>query len=490
MSTSGLLNPSLDKPYNRVRIADLPWGTLIASVSLTLFACTRINQWGTFFTNANLFSTFSVLIAATIGSLLWPWQTTRTFFCLYLGLRLFSVTGLLGYDTATYLSLVIAAVLPRHVQSARKPVPKLPGTALVLGLAALVTLQFFRATNLPGALPILCDVIAFALVIWKFPAISEQVFRVCIEGFITGVLAAGLILVLQSSEPESRLGFEFGFNPNDLGSLVGAALLFAVSGYFFNKKRWLLWGVVPLLLLLLLATESRTSIFASCACVGIVLALRKPRVFWVLLLCGSIVLGYLTYRKMLDPDPESLSGRLASPFSESFEASGAHRAVIWGFLLTQASQYWKWGMGLKNVENLTEEVGIISVADAINNMRIGLQSHNIYLTSLLEFGILGLILLVAWQATIFVFSIKRRAKYPLLLAAMLYFSIQGFFQGLNLNFVCGLLLVGAYVVSRGSQYNAKLPASVSQASCKPNHIELPRDRGQELPDNPIDSRVS
>jgi O-antigen ligase len=460
MSISSSSISYLDARPKSAPMAGLPWGTLIATAGLTLFTCAKITQSGAFFTTVNLLSTFLFLIAAIIGVVFWPLQTTRTFFCLYLGLRLFSITGLLGYETSIYTSLVIAVVLSWYVQSQRKSVAGLPGTGLVLGLAALVTLQFFRATSFRGALPILCDVIAFALVIWKFQAIPERIFRICIEGFIAGVLAAGLILFLRSSEPETRLGSEFGFNPNDLGSLVGAALLFATSGYFFNNKRWLLRCAVPLLLVLLVATGSRTSIFAYFACAGIFLALKRARVFLVLLLCGSIVLGYLTYRGVLDTDPESLGGRLASPFSESFEDSGAHRAVIWAFLLTQVPHYWKGGVGLRNIENLTEEYGIISVQDAINNVRTGSQSHNIYLTSLLEFGILGLVLLLVWQGRVFAFVIKQRTQYSFLLAVMLYFLIQGFFQGLNLNFVFGFLLVAAFVASRDSQRYSKLPASM------------------------------
>ena len=451
MSTSSLLNPSIQQAHKSVPTAGLPWGTLITSIVLTLFTCAAIGQWGPFFTTLNELLTVSILIAATAGVVFYPWQTMRTFLCLYLGLRLFTMTGLIGYATATYMSLAIAVVLARKIHSAGKPIPEFPGTDLMLAFAALVTLQFFRATSPRDALPILCDVIAFALAIWKFSAIPEQIFRKCVEGFILGVLLAGLIVFLYSSQPGSRLGLEFGFNPNDLGNLAGAAILFAVSCAYFKKRRWLLWSAIPLLLVLLFVTGSRTSVFACAACVGVILALRRRRIFWVLLISGSIVLGYFTYSGMLDNDPESLSGRLASPLTESFEDSGAHRAVIWGFLLTQVPNYWKLGLGLRNVNQLTEENGIIPVMAALSDQIVGYQSHNLYLTTLLEFGILGLILLVAWQARVLAFVVKESSRYSLLLAAMLYFLVQGFFTGLNFDFVSGFLLAAAYSTGAGSQ---------------------------------------
>jgi hypothetical protein len=455
MSTSSLLGPSFQKSHKSIPTAGLPWGTLVVSIVLTLYTCAAIGQWGSFFRTLNEFLTASVLIAATAGVVFYPWQTVRIFLCLYLALRLLTMTGLIGYATASYIALVITLGLARKLHSIRKSIPEFPGTGLMLAFAALVTLQFFRATSPHDALPILCDVIAFAVAIWKFGAIPEQSLRKCVEGFILGVLAAGLILFLYSSQPESRLGSEFGFNPNDLGYLAGAALLFAISCACFKRRRWLLWSAIPLLVVLLVASQSRTSVFACATCVGVFVAVRKRRVFLALLLCGSIVLGYFTYHGTADGDPESLSGRLASPFTESFEDSGAHRAVIWGFLLTQVPNYWKLGLGLRNVNHLTEEYGLIPITDALSNRVVGYQSHNMYLTALLEFGILGLILLVAWQARVLVFVVKEPSRYSLLLAALLYFLIQGFFEGLNLDFVSGFLLAAAYSIGSGSQCNQK-----------------------------------
>lgn len=455
MSDSSLVPLQFRNRRNSAVFPNLPWGIAIASSGLAASTCIIIIQYGPFFTTANLFLSVLVLIAAGTGVYFYPWQTVRLFVGLYLPLRAFSMTGLIGYDTAAYASLIIAVIVGRRSRGARIKTPGLPGTGLLLGLAALVIVQFFRSTDLRNALPTLVEVIAFALVLWHLRALPEQFLQSCTESFTLGVLGAGLVMFLFSADFSERLGLEYGFNPNDLGGLLGAALLFTLSRECFKKRRWLLWIVIPLLVVLLFATGSRTSIYGCIACLGIFLAMTNPRIFWVLVICISIIVTGLVYRGVFDADPESFSGRITSPVSDSFEDSGAHRFVIWGFLVTQVPNYWKWGVGLRNVQNLTEEVGILSIPDYLRNIRIGSQAHNIYLTALLEYGILGLLLLVAWQIKVIRFGLKRRSVHALLLAVMTFFILEGFFQGQNLNFMTAFFILAAYSISCSRQSCAK-----------------------------------
>jgi O-antigen ligase len=354
---------------------------------------------------------------------------------------------MVGYSTASYLAFVIAILLARYLKQARSE-SELPGTLWLLCLAVLVFLQFFRSASMRDSFPVLCDILSFTVVIWCFPRISRTDLQRAGSAFIIGTVGAGLAFLFVSPISAYRLGFELGFNPNELGYVIGAALLLLASGSVVRKEHFAFWWMVTALSVLLVLTQSRTSIYACFGAIVLFLFLRRKRLLAASLALAAVALLSVGYVRQVD-DPFSLTGRLASPISESFDESSAQRARIWGFLLTQVGSYWKWGAGLRNVSEITAEAGIGVIGPA-GNVSIGYQSHNLYLTTLLELGVLGLCFLLAWQFGILYRGLRQSDSSALLIPMMLYVMIQGFFGGFfggyNLNFLSAFLLVAAYRV--------------------------------------------
>lgn len=440
-ASQSIRSASTRLPQN-YRGEELPWGTACLSLFLALAALQRLSAVGPSSTQANVLVTLSLLVCAALAVSAFPGGTLCAFLGLYLALKVLCVSSIVGYSTATYLSLVIATVLARRVGQICKSPIELPGTPWLLWLGVVVFFQFFRSPSLHDAFPVLCDEIVFTLVLWRLPRVPRMDIRAAAKAFIIGTCGAGLAFLLLSPTAVFRLGFDVGFNPNELGNVIGAALLLLTSGFFIRRQGVTFWGLAAILAVLLLRTESRTSIYACFGGIILFLFLRRKRRIAISLALAAVAFVLVSQVKQFDSDPFSLAGRLASPVSESFEDSGAQRAVIWGFLLTQIGNHWKWGAGLRSVPEMTAAAGI-GVMETSGNTSIGYQSHNLYLTLLLELGLLGLVLMLGWQFKILIWGISRPFENALLISIMLYLMIQGFFEGSNLNFLSAFLLIAA-----------------------------------------------
>jgi O-antigen ligase len=421
----------------------LPWAMVLVSFLLTLIACQQLNITGTPSEGGDVLRTLLLVGCAAIGFLLFPGRTLQTYLCSYLALRVLSVSSLVGYSTTSYIALTIAVLLIYRLNRAHKSPIELPGTPWLLCFAVLVCLQFFRSASMRDSFPVLSDEVVFTLVLWRFAQISKAEIRKAANALIVGTCAGGVAFLLVSKMDTYRLGWDLGFNPNELGNVIGAVLLLLVSGFFLRRQYFAYWGIVGSLAILLLLTGSRSSIYACFLGIILFLFLRKMRRTAVTVAFVAIAIVAMGYSSQLDYDPSSMTGRLASPISLSFDESSAQRATIWAFLLTQVGAHWKWGAGLGNVSVVAEAAGAPVIE---NNVFVGFQSHNLYLTVLLELGILGLLLLLGWQLKTLYWAFTRPLENALLIAMMLYLTILGFFEGSNLNFLSAFLLIAAYRV--------------------------------------------
>ncbi len=423
----------------------LPWGTALFALFLALVAFLKSSAAGPSSTQGNVLLTVSLGAGTALAVSTFPAGTLHTFLGLYLALEVLAVNSMVGYSTLTYLSLVIAGLLACCIGQFHKSSIALPGIPWLLCLAVVVFLQFIRSASMRDAFPVLCDEIAFTLVLWSFSQIPRTDIGKATAAFIVGTCGAGLAFLFLSPLTGSRLGFDLGFNSNELGNVVGAALLLLASSLSFRRQRVMFWGIAGILGVLLVLSESRTSTYACFGGIVLFLFLRRKRWIAVSLALAAVALVLVSYWKQLDDDPFALAGRLASPVSLSFEESSAQRAKIWGFLLTQVSDHWKWGIGLRNVSEMTAEAGIGTTV-ASNNFFTGYQAHNLYLTLLLELGILGLVLLLGWQLRILSWGFRRPFDNALLICMMLYLMSEGFFQGVMPNFLSAFLLIAAWRV--------------------------------------------
>jgi O-antigen ligase len=438
--------PSASTKLPRIALGEqLPWGTALLSLFLAFVACQKLSAAGPSSTEGNVGFTFFLVACAAAAISLFPKGAFRAFLGLYLALEVLCVSSIVGYRTVTYVSLLFAALLARRLSKAHKWTIELPGTSWLLCLAVVVFAQFFRSASMRDAFPVVCDAFAFTLVLWKLPGIARADIRKAASTFIIGTCGAGLAIFIASPLTMSRLGFDLGFNPNELGNLVGATLMLLASGFFIRREHFSFWWITLTLAVLLLLTGSRTSIYACFGGILLFMILRKRRRIATYMALAAITLALIGYTKQSDDDPFSLTGRVASPISQSFDESSAQRATIWAFLLSQVGTYWKWGAWLTNVSQVADAAGM-PVMDPSNKTFIGYQTHNLYLTILLELGILGLILLLVWQFKFLYWGFRRPYGNALLVPMMLYMIIQGFFQGSNLNFLTAFLLVVAYRV--------------------------------------------
>lgn len=444
----------------------LPWGGMLLSLFLTYLACHRWSATGSSSANESVLFTVLLAACAVLAASTVPGGTLRTFLTLYLALEALGVSGIIGYSTARYLALLIAALLARRLSQVRESAIVLPGIPWLLCLAVVFFLQFFRSWSMRNSLPLLCAGLTFTLVVWSFPWFSKTDVRRAVNAFIMGTVGAGLAFLLLNplNTYPNRLGFDLGFNPNELGNVVGAALLLLASGFFIRREHFAFWWTVAVLAVLLALTQSRTSMYACFGGIVLFLFLRKKRLIAVSLALATVALLIIGYAREPDDDPFSLTGRLASPVTQSVEDSSTlRRVIIWSYLLTTISSHWKWGVGLGNIPQLTAEADLGEVWEGADRVTQGYQSHNLYLTVLLEFGILGLIFLLAWQLKVISWGIRRSFDLALVVSMMFYLILQGFFQGANLDFLSAFLLVAAYRGQsergrEGHEIRAGLPA--------------------------------
>jgi O-antigen ligase len=433
-------------------VGPLPWGTSLISLFLAFIACEKLKLDGPSSAVGNISVTIFVVVCASLTVSLFPSAALRAFVCLYLALRALGVSSILGYYTVAYVSLVLAVLLVCRLDDTNKSKLELPGTTWLLCLGALVFLQFFRAVSMRDAFPILCEQGAFTLVVWKFLRISRADLRDAAIAFVMGTCWAGLAFLLTSPLGGYRLGFDLGFNPNEFGNIVGAALLLLGSGFLMRERRFSLWFMIVVLSILLVLTGSRTSFYACLGGIVLSFLLRRRRSAAIFLSIAILAAFLVISRGPADDDPFSLTGRLLSPVSQSFDESGAQRAAIWAFLLDQVGEYWKVGAGLSNVSEVVISAGV-GRSETANIAVIGYQTHNLYFTVILELGVLGLFFLLAWQFRILYCGFRRSFDNSLLVPMMLYLIIQGFLQGSNLNFFSGFLLVAACSVQPSAVQN-------------------------------------
>jgi O-antigen ligase len=415
-------------------IVTFPWESLIFPFILTLLGIQFLGGKlpGEAFKGNEVVSTL-VLVVVAIATYLHPARTLELFLALQLPAYLLSNSGAVGNEMVSYVSFVIAVVLLFRKIILRKTLTPFPGTGLSLALCGLAVLQWFRAAQLLDTLPLLMDIVSFCIVLAAFNDPRMFDFRRLRLSFVFG-MAVSAVLVLTHEFPfETRVGYDLGLNANYFGHMAGFALLLASSirtRLPFTILQWVICGILGLLLVL---SESRMAIFGF-GCCFLLLFLLERKYFQFALSALAVVVSVLIVSHANLEDYQSISYRLASPFVEGFESSGAMRASIWAYLLTMIKQYWVFGVGLGNIPLFTAEEGLLVYGQ-------GLQSHNIYLTLLLEFGFSGFLLVVLWQLRMLAYGKSLREEGALGIAMLVYMILEGFFSGMNLSFFTAIVMV-------------------------------------------------
>jgi O-antigen ligase len=414
------------------RPAGVPWLTLLLATAFSFFAAS-VAAPGAAAEGGNVTTSILVLAVGAVLAYLRPAFALHLFLAAYVPLYLLSFSGLVGNAIVAYLSVLVVLAYAARVLALRGSVAALPATSLAAALAALAALQWLRSADHGSSLHILCHMVAFAAALWVLPRMTDGALRDGATAYVMGALGVAVALVAQRGSGV-RLGFEHGVNPNVIALSIGLGLLFLFSRTVFPRASWLPLAAGPPLFIALLLTQSRTALFATILCLGLILLLEKRRFYLLAALAGVAVFAYVLF--LTEHTPFDIWHRFSSVFTADFVQTGAQRAFIWSFLLSQVQSYWLFGIGLNNTPLLTTNASHIAVK--------GLGAHNIYLTFFVEYGIAGLALLLAWQYRILRAALARVRSAPLMLPVFLYFVLTGFFFTFNLSMLMAFALVAGY----------------------------------------------
>jgi len=415
---------------------DFPWESLVISSILTISGLSflGVKEPGEGVAG-DVFASSIVLLIAAVAGFFRPRVALETFLSAQVPLYLLANSGVVGNAMFSYISFVLAAsyTLRKYLQD--REFSPFPGTWIAVGLLGVAALQWTRSSQMSDTFPVLLDFASFALVFFTFGCSREfDVRRLCLCYFL-GMAASSVFILASEFALEVRLGVGLGLNPNYFGHMGGLGLLLGLLIPVRPRLRVVKYVACALLSVLVVLTESRMAVYGVVVSVVIASIIRRDYRQFSMVLLLALVSILVVSRADLE-DYHSATYRLVSPFTEHIESSGAMRGSIWEYMLDILKDNWIEGVGMGNIPLLSAEEGLIIYGK-------GLQSHNIYLTLLIEYGIAGFLLAVLWQVRILVGGIALKGRGGLLVAVSVYLIMEGFFSGLNLNFIAALMILVA-----------------------------------------------
>lgn len=430
---NGLAHTSLRLGRPSVR-ASIPWESLLVSLLLTLVGVGLLaGKLPEESIHGSVLASVLLLLVGTAATVLSPQKTTEIFLAAQVALYLLSNGGVVGNSINTYLSVVIAAVILVKRRAAIGRFRSSPGAALAVGLAVISALQWLRAAEMMDSLPVLLDIIAFAVVLVGWDdrnGLDYRRLRLC---FVGGVLVAMIIVMAREYPFEERLGFGLGLNPNYFGHTAALALLFAATLGVQRSLTMLKLATCAVLVTALLASESRTAIYSVAGCILLYALFERNFKLTFFSALGPVALAIIVLTVNVY-DSTSVSYRLASPFIDTFDIAGARRSAIWEYLFLVLRDHWAVGVGFGNIPILTANAGLTVYG-------VGLQSHNMYLSVAVEMGFAGLLLVVLWQLRMLAYGLLHRRNGALLVSVLVYLILEASFDGTNLNFLSGVAIL-------------------------------------------------
>jgi hypothetical protein len=389
--------------------------------------------------------TIAILVAASGAAAKYPGHAISWYAATYLPLKVAATNYLVGYTTPTYALLAIAIVIFITKPNTPSFSPRLPGLWAAWLFTVVVLAQSLRTTDPGSAMVVACNALCFALLLTVLPRFSRGVIYRTLQYFAFGALGAAPILWLRCAA-DPRLGESLGLNPNELGCVMGAALLLLTSTMVMPGNRLGAFSLGGLGVVFLARTGSRSAFVGflfSYALFWLVKAQNvkaRLRAVLVLMLFFAAMSALI-----LKFGASASSNRLMSPFTEDFNQASPIRAKMWGYLLQEVPTYWKFGAGLANVNTITADWGFtIDMAHIGEPDPVGLETHDIYLTAILELGVVGLGAMLCWQLAVIKQGIVSGHRSPLFLPMFCFLTTMGLFQGLNFDGLLALLVAGSY----------------------------------------------
>jgi len=326
-----------------------------------------------------------------------------------------------GLSVVFAYSLVLWAAGTAEVRQKTR-LPAIINWIAAYALWCALSLSWTHAGSLVSAMGywsiMVLDVAIVAAIIWWGDL--EAVAIASVKGIVAGGwLISFCALLLNSDDPNGRLGDLEFLHPGNVGKYAGLAVLCSCFMWLRNREdkgwgRWL-WVVSTLFLAwILLRSLSKTSIVALvCSAVFYIMYSRvislktkiSALVVATLLFCAmfTVVNTYLvTYLEESPNDASTLTGRTVL-WAESWEMIQDHPILGYGFLSFR-------DYGPQDWEVRTT------------------QGHNEWITQCFQLGFVGLIIAIAIYASYFR-HLRRSGPSPqreLGLSILIYMLIQGF----------------------------------------------------------------
>ncbi|MEW6053670.1 MAG: O-antigen ligase family protein [Nitrospirota bacterium] len=187
-----------------------------------------------------------------------------------------------------------------------------------------------------------------------------------------------------------RTSLTMGDRASELNKFAFSLLLsvsISIELLLNEKKKWLkillLSGLSVIILCLLLNGSRGGLIGVGVIFISYILSQKKRLSIWALVLCMAVLLVSLS--------PNYFTKR----WDQAVETGGSGRLIIWSTGLAAADKYWTVGAGLDNFPYVYNEFGSFTPYST----KMGRGAHNIYLSTFIELGIIGLLLLLLGMIT-------------------------------------------------------------------------------------------
>lgn len=256
----------------------------------------------------------------------------------------------------------------------------------------------------------------FVWLIWQFVESERQVLQ-CIQAYVLGTLVAavGTVMAWLSGVQVVYMRYSAeGFDPNELSISLAVAIPLAWYLSMRQHSALLIWAnrlAIPLLLVAILLTGSRTGVVVACVgSIFLLLTLAQGSAGTKVTVALLMVAGVIALPALI---PDSTWLRLATLGQEITSGTMNNRTTIWSAGL----DIW--------LDNLPVGVGAgaFSVATQMSYGFVGV-AHNTFLSILVELGAIGFlifsaVMFVAWQQIRLLPSLERRLYLTVGLILML-----------------------------------------------------------------------
>ena len=275
----------------------------------------------------------------------------------------------------------------------RRSIHSVPGLIPYLLLLSLIFVQFFRTEEIIAGINVVLGAVTIGLFFYVIAPrlhVGEAIFM--LKAYLLGFVLFGLFLLLSYDwGVGARMGESLGLDANNVGLFAASASV--ISLYLHLDKRLSLWwGSWPFVIASILLVLSSSRSFIIVTVIGLLLLFGKKN----FALKGAISLGVLmvviftAISYYFDSDiARHLTRGVESDTDVELESVSALRWYLLQAGIELFTEKPFLGFG---VANFADAAGISAYEGGQN-----LVAHNIYLSSAVELGVVGLILLLIWN---------------------------------------------------------------------------------------------